>query len=39
MDMIQHARAEGNAAILAKIVREEEKLSSHITKFRELLLQ
>ena len=39
MDMIQHAREEGNIATLAKIVREEKALSSQITKFRDLLLQ
>jgi MoxR-like ATPase len=39
MEMIQHARENGNIATLAKIVREEKALSSQITQFRNLLLQ
>ena len=39
MNMIQHAREDGNIVTLAKIVREEKALSSQITQFRDLLLQ
>lgn len=39
MDMIQHAKEDGNIATLAKIIRNEKTLSSKITQFRDLILQ